>query len=107
MGWAELNATEDRPSLCVLGDDGVSTLAQTRLGTRRYRNQLVNNAITSTGVGVLLETMEQNSHHITDLDLRHNPLGTREQVSGQVWESQRVTNLTRLSLLMRIGDDGS
>jgi hypothetical protein len=37
------------------------------------------NSITSTGVGVLLETMEQNSH-ITDLDLRQNHIEMRRQV---------------------------
>jgi Ran GTPase-activating protein (RanGAP) involved in mRNA processing and transport len=56
---------------CALGDDGVSTLAQA-LSSRYTTLQELTfsfNAITSMGAGVLLETMEQSSHHITDLEL--------------------------------------
>jgi hypothetical protein len=43
------------------------------VGRRRYRSLSIrNNWITSTGVGVLLETMEQNNNSITDLDLWSN-----------------------------------
>jgi Ran GTPase-activating protein (RanGAP) involved in mRNA processing and transport len=62
---------------CCLRDDDATTLAQT-LGYRNTTLQeltLDNNSISSTGVGVLLETMEQHSHHITDLDLQRNPNG--------------------------------
>jgi hypothetical protein len=70
-------------SNCALGDVGVSILAHT-LGSRNTTLQnlaLGENSITSTAVGVLLETMEQSCHHITDLDLGKTILGTREQVS--------------------------
>jgi Ran GTPase-activating protein (RanGAP) involved in mRNA processing and transport len=59
---------------CCLGDGGVSTLAQT-LGSRNTTLQklvLVSNSITAMGAAVLIEMMEQNSHHITDLDLRYD-----------------------------------
>jgi Ran GTPase-activating protein (RanGAP) involved in mRNA processing and transport len=62
---------------CCLRDDDATTLAQI-LGYRNTTLQelnLDNNSILSTGVGVLLETMEQNSHHITDLGLQRNPNG--------------------------------
>jgi hypothetical protein len=60
----------------VLGDGVSSFSANSWLWERRrYRNALALKSITSTGVGVLLETMEQNSQRITDLDLTHNPLG--------------------------------
>jgi hypothetical protein len=54
----------------------VFTLAQS-LGSRNTTLQklaLKGNSITSTGVGVLLDTMEHNSH-ITDLELQDNPIG--------------------------------
>jgi Ran GTPase-activating protein (RanGAP) involved in mRNA processing and transport len=59
---------------CLLRDGGMSTLAQI-LGSRNTTLQKLNldhNVITSTGIGVLLEAMEQGSHHITDLSLRYN-----------------------------------
>jgi Ran GTPase-activating protein (RanGAP) involved in mRNA processing and transport len=62
---------------CGLRDDDVSIPAQT-LGYRNTTLQKLtidNDSISSTGVGVLLETTEQNSHHITDLDLQRNPIG--------------------------------
>jgi hypothetical protein len=55
---------------CVLGDVGVSILAQT-LGSRNTTLRKLTSkviVITSTGVGVLLETREHSSH-ITDLEL--------------------------------------
>jgi hypothetical protein len=58
-------------SSCALRDGGVSTLAQS-LSYRKATLEelkLASNSVTSTGVGVVLETMEQSSHHITDLDL--------------------------------------
>jgi Ran GTPase-activating protein (RanGAP) involved in mRNA processing and transport len=69
-------------SSCALGDGGVSTLAQT-LGSRNTKLQkltLGTNCITSTGVGVVLEAMEQSSHHITDLDLKLNTIGNEGRV---------------------------
>jgi hypothetical protein len=36
---------------------------------------LDNDSITSTGIGVLFETMEQSSHRTTDIDLGHNRIG--------------------------------
>jgi Ran GTPase-activating protein (RanGAP) involved in mRNA processing and transport len=51
-----------------MGDGCLSILAQT-LGSRNKTLQKLRIGelnITSTGVGVLLETMEQSSHHITD-----------------------------------------
>jgi Ran GTPase-activating protein (RanGAP) involved in mRNA processing and transport len=71
-------------SNCRLGDDGLSILAQNLVSqnTTLKKLYLDNNWITSTGVGMLLETMEQSSHHITDLDLQRNPyIGTGAQVS--------------------------
>jgi hypothetical protein len=65
-------------SNCDLGEDGVSILAQT-LGFRNNTLQklaLNNESITSAGVWVLLETMEQNSYHITDLELKEYSIGT-------------------------------
>jgi hypothetical protein len=44
----------------------------------------------STGVGVLVETMEQNRQRITDLDLSHNPLGQGASLLAQVfWDQPR------------------
>jgi hypothetical protein len=93
-----------------LGDDGVSTLAHT-LGSRNTTLQKLNldmNSITSSGLGVLLETMEQNSHHITDLDLRHNRFGNEgASLLARALENDALPNLTRLCLSScRIGDDG-
>jgi Ran GTPase-activating protein (RanGAP) involved in mRNA processing and transport len=58
-------------------DGGVSMLALT-LGSRNTTLQkltLDSNSITPMGAGVLLDTMEQQSCHITDLDLQYNPIG--------------------------------
>jgi Leucine-rich repeat (LRR) protein len=91
---------------CALGDDGVSILAQT-LGSRNMTLQklsLDGNFITSTGVGVLLET----SFHITDLDLRQNPAIENEGASllARALGKNALPNLTRLSLYScGIGDD--
>jgi Ran GTPase-activating protein (RanGAP) involved in mRNA processing and transport len=97
-------------SSCALGDVGISTLVQT-LGSRNTTLQkfiLCWNAITSMGVGVLLETMEQ-SHHITDLDLRRNYIGDEGAVLlARSLGNNALPNLIHLSLFYRcsIGDDG-
>jgi hypothetical protein len=52
--------------------------------------------------------MEQNSHHIKDLDLRYNTIGS-EGVSllARSLRNNALPNLTRFSLLeCGIGDDG-
>jgi Ran GTPase-activating protein (RanGAP) involved in mRNA processing and transport len=96
-------------SVCFLVDDDVSTLAQT-LGSRNTTLQklkIESNFISSTGVGVLLETMEQ-SCHITDLDLHANRIGS--EGAGLLARSLRnnaLPNLSRLFLsACDIGDDG-
>jgi Ran GTPase-activating protein (RanGAP) involved in mRNA processing and transport len=63
-------------SRCALGDGGLSALAQA-LGSRNVTLQKLTlhfSSITSTGVGVLLETTEQNSHPVNDLDLQRNSI---------------------------------
>jgi Ran GTPase-activating protein (RanGAP) involved in mRNA processing and transport len=107
-------------SSCDLGDAGVSTLAQ-KLGSQNTTLQkfiLGWNAITSTGIGVLVEMMEQSSHHITDLDLQHNQhnhsIGSNHSIGyegarliARSLENKALSNLTRLSLsFCGIGDDG-
>jgi hypothetical protein len=95
---------------CALGDDGVSILAQT-LGSQNTTLQnfsLDENSITSNGVGVLLDTMEQSSH-ITDLELRHDHRIGSEEASllARSLGNSALPNLTRLSLPnCQIGDDG-
>jgi Ran GTPase-activating protein (RanGAP) involved in mRNA processing and transport len=95
---------------CCLRDEGVSVLAQT-LGSRNTTLQKLSvdaNDITSTGVAVLLATMEQN-RRITDLDLRHNPAIENEGASllARVLGNNALPNLTRLSLYScGIRDDG-
>jgi Ran GTPase-activating protein (RanGAP) involved in mRNA processing and transport len=96
-------------SHCHLGDNGVSILAQ-NLGSRNTTLQkltLDNNSITSMGVGVLLETMVQNSH-ITDLDLRHNHIGNEgASLLARSLGNNALPNFTRVSLCQcGIGDDG-
>jgi Ran GTPase-activating protein (RanGAP) involved in mRNA processing and transport len=60
---------------------------------------LANNSISSTDVGVLLDTMEQNSHHITDLDLRSNLIGNEgASLLARALENNALPNLARLSL---------
>jgi Ran GTPase-activating protein (RanGAP) involved in mRNA processing and transport len=92
---------------CALGDVGVSTLAQT-LGSRNTTLQKLNlseNFIASAGVGVLLETMEQ-SHHITDLDLRRNPIRNEGATFlARSLGNNALPNLTRLSLHDCVIDD--
>jgi Ran GTPase-activating protein (RanGAP) involved in mRNA processing and transport len=94
---------------CCLRDECVSIMAQS-IGARNVRLEklaLGGNFMTSTGVGVLLEAMEQ-SHHITDLDLQGNPI--RNEGASRLATSLRnnaLPNLTRLSLHnCDIGDDG-
>jgi Ran GTPase-activating protein (RanGAP) involved in mRNA processing and transport len=66
------------------------------------------NSITSTGVRVLLETMEQNSHHITDLDLWHNPIGNEgASLLAMSLKNKALSHLTHLSLShCYMGNDG-
>jgi Ran GTPase-activating protein (RanGAP) involved in mRNA processing and transport len=97
-------------SSCDLGDGGVSTLAQ-KLGfqnTTLQKLALGWNSITSTGVGMLFETMEQSSHHIMDLDLQRNLIGNEgASLLARSLENNALPNLTRLSLFQcGIGDDG-
>jgi Ran GTPase-activating protein (RanGAP) involved in mRNA processing and transport len=97
-------------SLCVLGDGGVSILAQT-LGSRNTTLQiltLANNSITSVGVCALLETMEQSSLPITDLDLANNSIGNEgASLIARFLGKNALPNLARLSLSRcDIGDDG-
>jgi hypothetical protein len=55
-----------------------------------------------------LETMEQSSHHITDIDLRHNPIMNEgASLLARALRNNALPNLTRLSLpLCGIGNDG-
>jgi hypothetical protein len=98
-------------SSCDLRDGSVSTLAR-NLAYRNTTLQKLNlkeNSITSTGVGVLLETMEQNSNRITDLDLEGNEDIGNEGASllARSLGNNALPNLTRLSLFRcGIGDDG-
>jgi Ran GTPase-activating protein (RanGAP) involved in mRNA processing and transport len=96
-------------SSCALRDGGVAILAQ-HLGRRNTTLQklsLKNNSITSTGFGVLVETME-HSCNITDLDLGHNPIGNEgASLLARSLGNNALPNLTRLSLSdCGIGDDG-
>jgi hypothetical protein len=91
-------------SRCELGDRGVSILAQT-LSSRNTTLQKLTlgyNFITSTGLGVLLDT----SHHITDLELfriRNEGASLLARCLGK----NALPNLTRLGLRhCGIGDDG-
>jgi Leucine-rich repeat (LRR) protein len=99
-------------SSCCLGDDDVSILAQTLVSrnTTLRKLALENNSITSTGVGVgvLLETMEHSSHHIADVDLRHNTIGNEgASLLARSLENNALPKLTRLSIShCGIDDDG-
>jgi Ran GTPase-activating protein (RanGAP) involved in mRNA processing and transport len=93
---------------CFLGDGGVSILAQS-LGSQNTTLQklkltLDHNYITSTGVGMLLET----SFHIKDLDLQRNPIGNEgASLLARSLGNNALPSLTRLSLFRcGIGDDG-
>jgi hypothetical protein len=100
-------------SSCALSDGGVSIMAQS-LGARKVRLEKLNlgeneTGIKSTGVGVLVETMEQSSHHITDLDLRCNPSIGDEGASilARSLGNDALPSLTHLSLYdCGVGDDG-
>jgi hypothetical protein len=96
-------------SWCALRDDGISILAQA-LGSRNTTLQklaLRANSITSTGIGVLLETMQQRSH-ITDLYLENNTLGNEgAMLLARSLGNNALPSLTRLSFSYNdIGDDG-
>jgi Ran GTPase-activating protein (RanGAP) involved in mRNA processing and transport len=79
-------------SRCALQDGGLSSLAQA-FGSRNTTLQTLaigENSITSTSVGVLIEMMEQNSHHITDLDLKNNFIGNDgASLLARSWEVTR------------------
>jgi hypothetical protein len=103
------NATEDRPSDCALWEIGcfhlaklpaleITTLQRLVLGSTHY----------SYGVA-LIEMDEQNSHHITDLDLRFNEtIGNEESKSpSQVLGNKNaLPNLKRPLFECHIGDEG-
>jgi Leucine-rich repeat (LRR) protein len=87
-------------SNCDLGDGGVSTLAGylCSRNTALQKLTLKDNAITSTGVAVLLDTME-HSCHISDLDLGHNCIGNEgASLVARALRNNAFPNLTRLSL---------
>jgi Ran GTPase-activating protein (RanGAP) involved in mRNA processing and transport len=93
----------------ALGDDSISTLAQT-LGspnTALQKLTLSGYSIRSTGVGALVDMMEQ-SHHIKDLDLSSNPIRNGgASLLARSLGSNALPNLKRLSLSnCGIGDDG-
>jgi Ran GTPase-activating protein (RanGAP) involved in mRNA processing and transport len=95
---------------CRLKNGGVSMLAQS-LGSRNMTLQqltLDNNSITSAGVGELLNTMEQSSYHISNLDLQRNYI--RHEGASLLARSlgnNALQNLTRLCLsYCDFGDDG-
>jgi Ran GTPase-activating protein (RanGAP) involved in mRNA processing and transport len=96
-------------SCCGLGDNDFSTLEQT-LGCRNTILQkliLEDNFITSTGIGVLFEMMEQNSH-ITDLELQRNPIRNEgAYLLARSLGNGALSYLKSLSLSQcLIGDDG-
>jgi Ran GTPase-activating protein (RanGAP) involved in mRNA processing and transport len=88
-------------SYCALKDAGVSILAKA-LGLKNATLQkltLDNNSITSMGFGVLLGTIEQNSHHITDLELQRNSIGNAGAcLLARSLGNNALPNLKRLSL---------
>ena len=95
---------------CDLKDAGVSTLARS-LGSQNTTLQKLSlgmNSITSTGVGVLLETMEQNGHHITDLSLQNNSFGNEgASLLARSLGNNALPSLRRLSASScGIDDDG-
>jgi Ran GTPase-activating protein (RanGAP) involved in mRNA processing and transport len=96
-------------SNCAFKDAHLSTLAR-NIGSRNttlHKLSLKDNFITSTGVGVLLDTTEQNSH-ITDFELDRNPIGDEGAiVLARSLRNNALPNLTRLSLCnCDIVDDG-
>jgi Ran GTPase-activating protein (RanGAP) involved in mRNA processing and transport len=101
-------------SKCGLRDRGLSSLVRTLAQTLGSRDTtlpkltLANNSITHTGVGVLLETTEQISHDITDLDLGDNRIGN--EGAGRLVKAlanNRLPNLVHLSFSdCGSGDDG-
>jgi Ran GTPase-activating protein (RanGAP) involved in mRNA processing and transport len=97
-------------SRCDLGDGDFCTLTRS-IGSRNTTLQkltLSENSVTSAGVGVLVETMEQGSHNITDLELNNNPMGN--EVASLIARSlgkNALPNLKRLSIFRCcLGDDG-
>jgi Ran GTPase-activating protein (RanGAP) involved in mRNA processing and transport len=94
-------------SSCHLADGHVSTLAR-NIGSRNTMLQKLTLGNNPMGVGALLETMEQNSNHITDLDLQCNLIGDEEaSLVARALGNNALANLTRLSLsICGISDDG-
>jgi Ran GTPase-activating protein (RanGAP) involved in mRNA processing and transport len=95
---------------CLMGDGCVSTLARNLVyqNTILQKLSLDDNFITSTGVGVLLEAMEQSNNCITDLDVQSNPIGNEgASLLARSLGRNALPNLTSLSLsYCGIGDDG-
>jgi Ran GTPase-activating protein (RanGAP) involved in mRNA processing and transport len=91
---------------------GVGSIPAQTLGSRNTTLQklrLLANSISSTGVSVLLETMERgNNQHITDLELRSNFIRNEGVIFiARPLENNALPNLTRISLSnCDIGDDG-
>jgi hypothetical protein len=99
-----------RLSYCILRDVAVTTLIRNLCSrkTTVRKLTLAYNSITATGIRGLLETMEQNSCHITDLNLQGNPIGTMGAgLLARALGKNALPKLTRLSLpFCDIGDDG-
>ena len=92
-----------------LSNAGVSILAQT-LGSRNTTPQKLTlkiYPIKPSGIGVLLEAMEQSSHCIADLDLKCNRVGNEgASLIARSLGNNALPNITRLSLYnCGIGDD--
>jgi Ran GTPase-activating protein (RanGAP) involved in mRNA processing and transport len=97
-------------SSCSLRHGGVFTLGQSLRShnTTLQKLSLGTNSITSTGVGLLLEAMEE-SCNITDLDLQSNNTIGNEGASliAMTLENNLLPDLTRLSLSScDVGNDG-
>jgi Ran GTPase-activating protein (RanGAP) involved in mRNA processing and transport len=88
-------------SNCCLKNGAVSILAHA-LGSGRTKLQklaLGDNSIASTGLGVLLEMMQQSSNSITDLDLHHNSICNEGAcLLAATLKKNALPNLTSLSL---------
>jgi hypothetical protein len=94
-------------SLYGLVDDRILSMVAQKLGSLQ-KLYLGSNSITSTGLGVLLETMELSSYHIKDLDFQHNPIGNDgASLLARALGDNALPSLARLSLFYcGIGDDG-
>jgi Ran GTPase-activating protein (RanGAP) involved in mRNA processing and transport len=97
---------------CALGDEGLSSLVRIfgSSNTTLQRLALRTNLVTSTGVGVLLDTIEtiEYNSNLTDLDLNFNRIGNggASRLARSLGSNARPS-LTRLSLTnCDIEDDG-